>query len=217
MERDEREGLTAWTWNVRCNVWLHLLEKTTPGTVSGSSTTSIECYSQLSSKVPGGSGWGFLKPTLSTGQCKLKGNFIKLHLHIKFIIRQCVYYFISHIFNTSYLLCSVSSCCKSVTIQYQIHVSINFSDHNYLGYYLVQLGPWLMNHVWIILYKYNRMSHIRNCLCYKGNNLLSKVKAARSNAWNHLQEYTTNNTYNNYGFYCTLFYIWLDKCIARLG
>ena len=141
-------------------VWLHLLEKNTPGTVSGSSTTSIERYSQPSSKVPGGSGWGFLKPTLSTGQCKLKGNFIKLHLHIK-NIRQCVYYFISYIFNTSYLLCSVSSGCKSVTIQYQIHVYINFSDHSYLGYHLLQLCPWLINHVRIILYKYNRVSHIR--------------------------------------------------------
>jgi hypothetical protein len=121
MEIDERKGLERelGTWDALfvC-VWL---EKTTPGTVSRSSITSSERYSQPSSEVPCGWRWGFLKPTLSTGLSKLKRNFIKLNIHIK-LIRQCVYYLISYIFNTSKLLCSVSSCCNSITIQYQIHV-----------------------------------------------------------------------------------------------
>jgi len=46
---------------------------------------------------------------------------------------------------------------------------------------------------------------------------MRKVKAAYSYAWNNLQEYTANNTYNNNGFHRTLFRIRLDKCIARLA
>ena len=76
-----KKGSRARTWNVRCTVCIWL-EKTTPGTVSRSCITSIEQYSQPSSEVPCGWGRGFLKPTLSTGLSKLKGNFIKLNIHI---------------------------------------------------------------------------------------------------------------------------------------
>jgi hypothetical protein len=70
-----------------------------------------------SGEVHCGWGWDFLKYALSTGQCKLKAvSFMKLNLDIKFI-KQCVYYFILHLFNCPYFLFYVSSDHNSITDQ----------------------------------------------------------------------------------------------------